>query len=75
VNPNPHLEAIWQAFWTLSPSRPLGFGPGAIEFSQIVTYGQAFGFAGSELQDLIRGVTVLDNEFLKLQDEQRPKGK
>ena len=75
MNPDPHLEAIWQAFWTLSPSRPVGFGVGAIEFSQIAAYANLFGFAGTELQDLIRGITVLDNEFLKLQDEQKPKGK
>jgi hypothetical protein len=32
------VEEIWLAFWKLNRSRPSGFGPGAIPFSDIVAY-------------------------------------
>lgn len=74
---DPHNRDVWEAFWTLHISRPVGMDVGAIPLAEIVTYWRdVMGVADpdhrNELIDLTR---IMDVAFLTWHREtQKQKG-
>lgn len=60
------LLISYEAFWTLSASRPIGFsGPGLIPFSEIAAYIRFRGINNTDIQDeIVENVRFLDKEYL-----------
>lgn len=60
------LLISYEAFWTLSTSRPIGFaGPGLIPFSEIAAYIRYRGISNSDVQDeIVENVRFLDKTYL-----------
>jgi hypothetical protein len=69
------LLLSWEAFWTLTNSRQIGFGGlGPIPFSEIAEYIRFRGIRNVDLQEaMIYNIRYLDNEFLKLKEEKEEK--
>ena len=62
-----HLSWTWEAFWTLSTERQMGFGAlGRIPFRAILEYARAYGLTGTDALDrLVHLVMAMDREFLE----------
>ena len=74
VEPMPHLRYDLDCFWYLSRLRTIHFGGvGYIPEQEILAYALLRGLPlGSELlDDMIRNVRVLDEEFMLIQKENR----
>ncbi len=67
------LNAIWEGFWFLSPSRPVGFAAGAIPLSEIVVYWRDLRGVRSQddLERCVELVRRLDTAFLTHHAEQQ----
>lgn len=60
------LLISYEAFWTLSSSRPIGIaGPGMIPFSEIAAYIRYRGITDPDIQDeIVENTRTLDREYL-----------
>lgn len=63
----PDLDPYWaqplyEAFWFLSLSRPLGFAPGAIPLAEMVHYCEIFEV--EDVREFVRHIRDLDEAFL-----------
>lgn len=69
-----HLD--WRAFFILSNSRPIGFGLGYIQLSEIYAYMQMFDITGLEERRIfLNRIQILDSEYLKFQNAKENKDK
>jgi hypothetical protein len=61
------LHPVWECFWFLHPSRPMGMEAGAIPLTEIIAYWRdAYGILDqADLAEKIRLVRCLDNVFLR----------
>lgn len=67
-----HLIMEWEAFWTLSNSRPVGFGQGAIPFSEVLAYFQFMNITNvAEQEELLYLIRAMDAEYLDVSAEQQ----
>lgn len=68
------LSTSWEAFWTLSMSRPLGFnGAGPIPFSEISSYLIFRNIKDYDIQDeIVKNVQFLDIQFLEDRNKEQP---
>ena len=57
---------LWlEAFYDLSSERQVGMALGPIPWSSVHLYGQVYGIAGEQLEDLHWYITRLDVEYIK----------
>lgn len=69
------LVIYWEAFQTLSASRQIGLGIGAIPITEIVAYSTELGLEGEERADMLRFVRALDDEYIAVMNEKQTKPK
>ncbi len=60
------LIPVWECFWFLHPSRPMGMDIGAIPLSEIVIYWKEVGLVADQddLIEKVRLIRSMDTEFL-----------
>ena len=68
----PDLRAIWEAFWFLHSSRPVGMSVGAIPLSEIVTYWRSLDFVldDDDFQMKVKLIREMDTVYLRWQRKQ-----
>lgn len=59
----PDLRDVWDAFWTLSPSRSSGMAMGPIPFESVAKYAELYRV--EEFEEFHALVRAMDSEFLK----------
>lgn len=59
------LELYYDAFWDLTTCRPAGFSLGAIPWSAVHEYGQAFDFSYEQRDWMHYLIRVLDQAYMK----------
>lgn len=67
------LIPVWESFWFLHLSRPVGMEVGAIPLSEIIAYWRDIVGVGSrlELAEKVNLVRIMDETFLKYSKENR----
>ena len=65
------LFPVWNGFWDLNSSRPVGMGLSAIPILDIISYcREIHGLCGEDLRDWFRLIRAMDESYL---DQKRPK--
>tara|TARA_R110000751_G_scaffold10671_3_gene38653 strand:- start:2446 stop:2706 length:261 start_codon:yes stop_codon:yes gene_type:complete len=65
------LAPVWEAFWFLNSSRPIGMEAGAIPLSEIIAYWRELHglTARSDLVERVHLIRAMDTKFLELNRE------
>ena len=60
------LQFVWDAFYTLSPGRQVGFAICPLTNAEIISYLTLCGMDGADALDDLHLIRVLDTKFLEL---------
>jgi hypothetical protein len=67
-----HQIDVWDAFWVLHDSRPVGMAPGGIPLTEIEAYLRMYDIRDPDLIDeWLTLIREMDREYLKVSGEQR----
>lgn len=67
-----HQIDVWDGFWVLNDSRPVGMAPGGIPLIEIEAYLRLYGIRDpDDVDEWLTLLRAMDREYLKVSAEQR----